>query len=260
MDRRQMHRSLRLLSLTSLLLCGSACAQIAPGTNPEVGRIIDEANLMARSGFPTPEIDAWVKHQLEAIQGAKVKSAPPPWDAYASAAWAQGDDNPLQDTGIQDTFTMARMSASTRESETPASAETSTPAATHQRTAYQENAVHAPAEGAAGTGYPRSGAGGSTLGRRDPADLRLSIGAGLPPDGPAHVAGRLPDLGGNAHAAGPVLQIPGPTDRGDHEIRRTAADSCDRPPAETPGAVTLFAFADACVQSASKQTAQAGAL
>ena len=70
MDRRQMHRSLRLLPLTSLLLCGNACAQVAPGTNPQVGRIIDEANLMARSGFPAAEIDAWVKHQLEAIQGA----------------------------------------------------------------------------------------------------------------------------------------------------------------------------------------------
>ena len=258
MDRREPHHSLHLVSLVALLLCGSTNAQVAPGTNAQVGRIIDQANLMARSGFPTSEMDTWVKHQLESIHGAKVKSAPPAWDAYASAAWAQEDDNPTQGAGIQDAFSVARMVASATKTGMQASAETSATAATHQRAAYQANAIHARAQGAVGAGYSRSGAGGSTLARRDPADLRLPIGRGVPPESPADVAGRIPDLGGDTHAAHPVLQVAGPTDRGDHETRGTAADACHRQPAEARDAVTRFAFANACVQSASDQASRKG--
>lgn len=259
MDRRETHPSLRLVSLIALLLSGSVSAQVAPGTNVQVGRIIDQANLMARSGVPTSEIDTWVMHQLEAIQSAKVKSAPPDWDAYGSAAWAQGDDNPTQRVSIQDAFTVARMTASKTKTGMPASAETSATAATHQRAAYQENTLHAPAQGTAGAGYSRSGAGGSTFARRNPADLRLSIGPRLLPDGLADVAGRIPDLGGDAHEAHPVLQVAGPADRSDHETRGTAADACHRQPAETRAAVTLFAFANACVQGASDEVSRKGA-
>jgi len=154
MDRQYILPSLRLVPLISLLLCGSAGAQIAPGTNVQVGRIIDQANLMARSGLPTSEIDTWVKRQLEAIRGAKVKSAPPAWDAFASAAWAQGDDTPTQSAGIQDAFSVARMVASATKPGMQASAETSATAATHQRAAHQTNAVHAPAQGTAGATLP----------------------------------------------------------------------------------------------------------
>lgn len=69
----------------------------AQASDPRVDALIAQANVMVRQGIPPNEVEKWLLNQVRDGGHVQVQTAPPPWDAYATASWN------AQTTGTSDT-------------------------------------------------------------------------------------------------------------------------------------------------------------
>lgn len=79
-------RHFALLSVAVLAL-SMRPAWGAQASDPRVDALIAQANAMVRQGIPPSKVEKWLLNQVRAGGHVQVQTAPPAWDAYATASW-----------------------------------------------------------------------------------------------------------------------------------------------------------------------------
>jgi hypothetical protein len=112
--------------LVTLVLGIASASAASPPTN--VDTAIAEANAMVKLGIPTQVIDAWLLRQVKeagtsrtATSAVTVKTPPPSWDVYATAAWTRQERGATGSDELQreNVYTRTRLGLSSADQDLP---------------------------------------------------------------------------------------------------------------------------------------------